>query len=176
MWSQPFSVSNVLFELLDNTMRWARIRWICAIATAFTGACADILDGRVSLETPTRNDNKTGELHSEVFEQYRLESHVVESPVIVAHPKITEPPNFSRRKLGSIKWDMVHDGIQGRKRELASCPTDYQMCPESMKGGCCPNDRVCGTSSCYTTSAAPASACGVAGYIACGIDDGGEFL
>jgi hypothetical protein len=45
-----------------------------------------------------------------------------------------------------------------------------------MNGGCCPNDRVCGTSSCFAATAAPASACGMSGYIACGIDDGGEYF
>ena len=111
-------------------------------------------------------------VEAHTFEQYRI----VESPVIVAHPKITEPPSLVRRKLGSIKWDMIHDGIQGQKRDAASCPTDYNACPQSLKGGCCPSDRVCGISSCYAASAAPASACGKTGYIACGLDDGGELF
>ncbi|KAA8572680.1 hypothetical protein EYC84_003274 [Monilinia fructicola] len=58
-------------------------------------------------------------------------------------------------------------------KENWECPTDYQLCPKSMNGGCCPSNRSCGASSCYLSSAAPASACGVSGYTACGIDAGG---
>ncbi|QSZ30719.1 hypothetical protein DSL72_000277 [Monilinia vaccinii-corymbosi] len=82
-------------------------------------------------------------------------------------------PSIVKRKLGSNHWDKIHEAIQGRKRDASECPSDYQLCPKSMNGGCCPNNRSCGTSSCYLTSAAPASACGISGYVACGIDAGG---
>ncbi|KAK6610926.1 hypothetical protein H4I96_02524 [Botrytis cinerea] len=87
-------------------------------------------------------------------------------------PKLSYP-GIVKRKLGSNHWDKIHEAIQGRKRDASECPSDYQLCPKSMNGGCCPNNRSCGTSSCYLTSAAPASACGVSGYTACGIDAGG---
>ncbi|KAF7919860.1 uncharacterized protein EAE98_009094 [Botrytis deweyae] len=87
-------------------------------------------------------------------------------------PKLSHP-GMVKRKLGSNHWDKIHEAIQGRKRDASECPSDYQLCPKSMNGGCCPNNRSCGTSSCYLTSAAPASACGVSGYTACGIDAGG---
>ena len=103
---------------------------------------------------------------------YATSTTTIVSPLIVNHPKITEGPKV-KRKLGSNRWDLIHDGIQGQKRDAASCPTDYQSCPQSLNGGCCPTDRVCGTSSCYPTSSAPASACGISGYIACGIPEGG---
>jgi hypothetical protein len=96
----------------------------------------------------------------------------VETAVTMSHPKITEAP-VVKRKLGSNKWDMIHEGIQQQKRDATECPEDYQMCPASLNGGCCPNDRVCGMSSCIATTAAPASACGLAGYIPCAIADGG---
>lgn len=84
-------------------------------------------------------------------------------------------PGIVKRKLGSNHWDKIHEAIQGQKRDASECPNDYQLCPKSMSGGCCPNNRSCGTSNCYLTSATPASACGVAGYTACGIDAGGKF-
>ncbi|KAF7864230.1 uncharacterized protein EAF02_010198 [Botrytis sinoallii] len=87
-------------------------------------------------------------------------------------PKLSHP-GIVKRKLGSNHWDKIHEAIQGRKRDASECPSYYQLCPKSMNGGCCPNNRSCGTSSCYLTSAAPASACGVSGYTACGIDAGG---
>lgn len=103
---------------------------------------------------------------------------IVETAVVVSHPKITEAPPtpLFKRKLGSNKWDMIHEGIQGQKRDATECGADHRLCAASLNGGCCPNDRVCGTDSCYATSAAPASACGVAGYIACGIAQGGMFF
>lgn len=104
-----------------------------------------------------------------------LPTQTIRSTIIISYPKITEGPSLVRRKLGSIKWDMVHNGIQGQKRDLASCPVDYNLCPKSMSGGCCPKDRVCGTSSCFPISAAPASACGKSGYTACGIPEGGAY-
>lgn len=83
-------------------------------------------------------------------------------------------PRIAKRKLGSNHWDKIHEAIQGQKRDASECPTDYQLCPKSMNGGCCPSNRSCGASSCYLSSAAPASACGVSGYTACGIDAGGK--
>ncbi|KAB8300051.1 hypothetical protein EYC80_000289 [Monilinia laxa] len=82
-------------------------------------------------------------------------------------------PRIAKRKLGSNHWDKVHEAIQAQKRDASECPIDYQLCPKSMNGGCCPNNRSCGASSCYLSSASPASACGVSGYTACGIDAGG---
>lgn len=95
-----------------------------------------------------------------------------EVDVTVTHPKITEGP-LVKRKLGSERWNLIHEGIQGQKRDATSCPSDYQLCPKSLNGGCCPNDRVCGASSCLPTSAGPTSACGMLGYVACAISDGG---
>jgi hypothetical protein len=95
------------------------------------------------------------------------------SVVTVSFPKITEGPPLVRRKLGSNRWDMIHEGIQGRKRDATICATDYSLCPQSLGGGCCPTDRVCGSNSCYPSSAATASACGQAGYYGCGVQEGG---
>ena len=95
------------------------------------------------------------------------------STVIVAYPKITEGPALARRKLGSNHWDLIHEGIQGRKRDATICDTDYSLCPQSLGGGCCPTDRVCGSSSCYPMSAATVSACGQTGYYVFGVEEGG---
>ncbi|KAH7419521.1 hypothetical protein BKA64DRAFT_19604 [Cadophora sp. MPI-SDFR-AT-0126] len=120
------------------------------------------------------DEGRTGGVQKVVQEQrIFLPTATVRSTIIVSYPKITDGPSLVRRKLGSIKWDMIHDGIQGQKRDLTSCPVDYNLCPKSMSGGCCPKDRVCGTSSCFPSSAAPASACGTSGYVACGIPEGG---
>ena len=96
------------------------------------------------------------------------------STVIVAYPKVTEGPALVKRKLGSNHWDLIHEGIQGRKRNAPICATDYSLCPESLGGGCCPTGRVCGSSSCYPSSAATASACGQVGYFGCGVEEGGQ--
>jgi hypothetical protein len=104
------------------------------------------------------------------------EARTLWSPVVLAYPKITEGPTLVRRKLGSNHWDLVHEGIQGQKRDATICASDYQLCPQSLNGGCCPTDRICGSSSCYPSSAAPASACGQVGYIACGIAEGGVYF
>ena len=131
-------------------------------------------------------NNLAGWAHN--FEQQRLDdasarppvreftaTKIIETIVTESHPRITEAP-LVRRKLGSNKWDLVHEGIQGRKRDATICPSDYQLCPQSLNGGCCPTDRVCGTDSCYPTSTGPAEACGTVGYMACGIDEGGKFF
>ena len=95
------------------------------------------------------------------------------STVTLHHPKITEAPFLVKRKLGSSHWDVIHEGIQGQKRDAAVCPSNFQSCPQSVGGGCCPNDRVCGTASCLPASTAPASTCGVSGYFPCDIAAGG---
>lgn len=99
-------------------------------------------------------------------------TRIVETTVTESHPRITYAP-IMRRKLGSNKWDIAHDAIQGRKRDANICPSDYQLCPQSLNGGCCPTDRVCGTSSCLPSSTGPA-ACGTTGYFTCGADQGGK--
>ena len=128
-------------------------------------------------------------LDGENAEAPRLPAHRVEdgqrimavvatrhSAVIVAYPKITEGPPLIRRKLGSNHWDLIHEGIQGRKRDATICSTGYSLCPQSLGGGCCPTDRVCGSSSCYPSSAATASACGQVGYYGCGVEEGGLYF
>lgn len=124
----------------------------------------------------TLNDGSLDRGVQKVVEEQRiaLPAPTIKSTVTVSYPKITEGPSLVKRKLGSIHWDMIHNGIQGQKRDATSCPADYNLCPQSMNGGCCPTDRVCGTSSCFPSSAAPASACGRSGYVACGIPEGGE--
>lgn len=93
------------------------------------------------------------------------------------HPQITPGPALFRRKHGSMRQDMIHDGFFAlAKRADESCPTSYQLCASSLGGGCCPQSGYsCGTSSCLPTSASSASACGFAGYVACDIADGGMF-
>jgi hypothetical protein len=99
------------------------------------------------------------------------------STVIVAYPKITERPALVRRKLGGNHWNLIHEGIQGQKRDASICATDYSLCPQSLGGGCCPTDRVCGSSSCYPSSAAAtASGCGQEGYFNCGVEEGGQYI
>ncbi|PVH80002.1 hypothetical protein DL98DRAFT_460232 [Cadophora sp. DSE1049] len=133
------------------------------------GSCKDAESGR------SDDDGRMGAGVQKVVQEQRisLPTPTVRSTIIVSYPKITDGPSLVRRKLGSIKWDVIHNGIQGQKRDLTSCPVDYNLCPKSMNGGCCPKDRVCGTSSCFPSSAAPASACGTSGYVACGIPEGG---
>jgi len=99
-----------------------------------------------------------------------------ETAVTVTYPKITEAPSLFKRKLGSSRWDLIHEGIQGQKRDATACPVDYQLCPKSVGGGCCPNDRLCDTSSCLPTTPGPSTACGQVGYVACGQDDGGKNI
>lgn len=111
----------------------------------------------------------------ELKQHVQIITKTSESAVTIAHPKITLGPSLGKRKIGSNRWDLIHDGIQGQKRDATECPASFQLCPKSLNGGCCPNDRVCGSSSCLPTSAAPASACGMSGYIACGASDGGQL-
>ncbi|CZR56871.1 uncharacterized protein PAC_06760 [Phialocephala subalpina] len=95
------------------------------------------------------------------------------SPPAVSNPKITEGPTLVRRKLGAMQRDVIHDGFLGKRGAADLCPTSYSLCPSSVGGDCCPNDYVCGTSSCTPNTATPATACGFSGYIACPIADGG---
>lgn len=88
------------------------------------------------------------------------------------YPKVTAAPVI-KRKLGSVKWDGIHERMQARKRDGESCPKDYQLCPQTVGGGCCPKDRVCGENSCLPSTATNSLACGRENYIACGLDDGG---
>ncbi|CAG8953284.1 hypothetical protein HYFRA_00003491 [Hymenoscyphus fraxineus] len=134
------------------------------IVTVFASESIEIAVGH-------ENENTNDALESK--QHLQIVTRTSEFAVTSAHPKITPGPSLFRRKLGSNKWALIHEGIQGQKRDATQCPVDYQLCPKSLNGGCCPNDRVCGASSCLPTSAAPASACGISGYIACGASDGG---
>ncbi|KAG4420975.1 hypothetical protein IFR04_005844 [Cadophora malorum] len=152
---------------------FASTGWRDAILLGLVGGS---LGSRTGIDAGRSDDDawmRSGDQRVVQEQRISLPTQTVRSTIIVSYPKITDGPSLVRRKLGSIKWDMIHDGIQGQKRDLTSCPVDYDLCPKSMNGGCCPTDRVCGTSSCFPNSAAPASACGKSGYIACGIPEGG---
>ncbi len=165
-------------------MRVTRLCFSCAVALAGVfaqgswAASSDNHDFAIVRKSKLENANQRNGAQGErkVEEVQRVVGVVVTSTstIVVASPRITEPPLLVRRKLGSTHWDAIHEELRGRKREATICPADYQLCPQSLNGGCCPNDRVCGASSCLPTSSA-ASACGMAGYIACGISDGGIF-
>jgi hypothetical protein len=108
---------------------------------------------------------------------WRTDSAPTRTYVITSsYPKITDGPSLVKRKLGSSRWDVIHEEIQGQKRGVAVCPSDFQSCPQSVGGGCCPNDRVCGTARCLQASTGPASACGVSGYSLCGNGAGGVCI
>ena len=154
---------------------FASTGWRDAILLGLVGGS---LGSRTGIDAGRSDDDawmRSGDQRVVQEQRISLPTQTVRSTIIVSYPKITDGPSLVRRKLGSIKWDMIHDGIQGQKRDLTSCPVDYDLCPKSMNGGCCPTDRVCGTSSCFPNSAAPASACGKSGYIACGIPEGGAY-
>ncbi len=92
------------------------------------------------------------------------------------HPKITEAAVLGKGKMGLTRWDKLPEGIVGRKRDATVCPADYQLCPASLNGGCCPSNSICDMSSCLPNTAAPGKACGMASYIPCGLDVGGRLL
>ncbi|KAL2075844.1 hypothetical protein VTL71DRAFT_787 [Oculimacula yallundae] len=147
--------------------------WRVTIILGFLAGSLGVSRG-TDVGLPNDND-RIGVGVQQVVQEQRivLPTVTVKSTIIISHPKITDGPSLVRRKLGSIKWDAIHNGIQGQKRDMNSCPPSYNLCPKAMKGGCCPEDRVCGTSSCFPKSVASASACGKSGYQACGIPEGG---
>ncbi|KAH8778631.1 hypothetical protein F5883DRAFT_517474 [Diaporthe sp. PMI_573] len=59
------------------------------------------------------------------------------------------------------------------KRAKNQCSTDYNLCPSSLGGGCCPNNYACAKESCYATTAAVSTCAGHTGYYACPFDSGG---
>ena len=172
------------------------------LASNLGGVHATASDNKFKYENPVKSDNERTRLWARLFAQKKLStecpldhqlcpdsvgggccpkagvrlsdgcSALLATTVTVVQPKMTEPPLF-RRKIGSNKWDMVHEGMQGRKRDTPQCGSGFQSCAASLNGGCCPNDRVCRTDSCYAASTLPATVCGVAGFVACGIAEGG---
>jgi hypothetical protein len=172
------------------TMRLAVGSLSGALALAAQGACAHAFDTghQPGARLPPVSDRlgalagilgrrgpDTAAAESPVLAaQEFTETRILETTVTKPQPRITEAPNLVR-KLGSNKWDVIHDAIQGRKRDATVCPSDYQLCPQSLNGGCCPNDRSCGTNSCYATTSAPALACGLVGYASCAMSLGGEL-
>jgi hypothetical protein len=93
----------------------------------------------------------------------------------VAHPKATAAPVI-KRKLGSKRRDVAHEEFRPQKRDGDTCPKDYQLCPKTMNGGCCPKDTVCGESGCLPAATTTALACGRQNFFACGLEHGGMFI
>lgn len=80
-----------------------------------------------------------------------------------------------RRDRDTIhRLEKAHVTAAPGKRDADLCPADYNLCPASLNGGCCPQRYGCETDSCYATTAGYASACGQVGYFACGADVGGK--
>lgn len=135
--------------------------------------------GTTGSQSDRPEDNRAGAGGSQGLVQGQrvvIPEPTIKSPVVVSYPKITTGPGPSqvKRKLGSNHWDAIHERMQGQKRDGGQCGPSYQSCPASLNGGCCPNDRICGSSSCLpNTSTTVASACGKANYVACGIPEGG---
>jgi hypothetical protein len=161
------------------TMRSTSICWSCAVAIAvgyIGGSYASTPDNYYG---PGESNSGLGPADGaqKVVEGQRIVGSVPTSttPAVISWPKITEGPSLGKRKLGSNHWDLIHERIQGQKRDATACPTDYILCPQSLNGGCCPSDRVCGSSSCNPASAT-ASACGYSDYFACGSEAGGMLL
>jgi hypothetical protein len=163
------------------------ICWRCAVGLAaevIQGSWSSMFPEEYSLEKSTKQKQGDGSGATRFTPAQRVEygqgilgqAPTLWSTVVVAYPKITAGPALVRRKLGSTHWDTIHEAIQGQKRDASVCASDYQLCPKSLNGGCCPTDRLCGSSSCYPSSTAPASACGQVGYFGCGIAEGGGCI
>lgn len=66
-----------------------------------------------------------------------------------------------------------YQALRGRS---TTCLSGWSLCPASVGGDCCPNNYACAESYCYATTAGPKTACGKAGYFACGNDSPGTWL
>ncbi|KAK3392592.1 hypothetical protein B0T20DRAFT_60120 [Sordaria brevicollis] len=73
-------------------------------------------------------------------------------------PQITPPPQPLRLKR--------------RGDDDLTCPVNHSLCPESMGGGCCPDQYECASDACSATTAALGTACGIVGYYYCPITAG----
>lgn len=76
-------------------------------------------------------------------------------------PQITPPPQPLRLKR--------------RGDDDLTCPVNHSLCPESLGGGCCPEQYECASDACSATTAALGTACGKTGYYYCPITAGSEF-
>lgn len=163
-------------------MRYSNVFWSCAVVFAFgsvhgSRAMKMGYKDQSTVSAMMKVKNLAPEATAKPQGVFGLVAPTVPSAVTVSCPKITHSPSLVERKLGSLRWDVIHEGMQGQisKRDWQSCGTSYTLCPKSLNGGCCPTDHVCGASSCFPTSVAPASACGQSGYIACGLAAGGTY-
>lgn len=77
-------------------------------------------------------------------------------------PEITPPPQPLRLKR--------------RGDDDLTCPVNHSLCPESLGGGCCPDQYECASDACSATTAAVGTACGKVGYYYCPITAGREFM
>ena len=79
------------------------------------------------------------------------------------------------------QWKDVHRIAKAQvtahpaRRDEGSCPAEHSSCAASLGGDCCPSRYACAVDSCYATTAGPTTACGKAGFFACGpVNGGGE--
>lgn len=105
----------------------------------------------------------------------RFPASTLSSSTTVSYPQITTGPSLVKRRLGSRYWENILEKIPVGKRDSAQCPVSYDSCAADLNGGCCPNDRVCGSNSCLAQTSTVGFACGRENYIACGIPEGGLY-
>ncbi|KAK1779388.1 hypothetical protein QBC45DRAFT_137217 [Copromyces sp. CBS 386.78] len=74
-------------------------------------------------------------------------------------PQITPPPQPLLR-------------LKRRGDDHLTCPVNHSLCPESLGGGCCPDQYECASDACSATTAALGTACGKVGYYFCPITAG----
>jgi hypothetical protein len=66
------------------------------------------------------------------------------------------------------------DHVVRHQRRDASCVrADWELCPASVGGGCCPSGYSCGESLCTATTAGPSGSCSQADYYQCPAERGG---
>ncbi|KAF7540329.1 hypothetical protein G7054_g1469 [Neopestalotiopsis clavispora] len=52
----------------------------------------------------------------------------------------------------------------------STCTSGWSLCAASNGGDCCPNGYECASTYCYKAAASATTACGLSGYVACGIE------
>ena len=95
---------------------------------------------------------------------------------------VLEPVSANLKKYAQLQEvekkspQITQRPILGRRNASQVCASGHNLCPNSLGGGCCPDNYKCAKKNCYAVNQAPSTCLGKVGWYPCAAKYGGEYI